>query len=187
MDILLAACGLVRYDGLLSLVPDWRRKANNERASLFVNRKRAYIMYTNGALDEEILMIHSSAFNLARKHWVGSIPSDKNIEAKVYDTLLAGYGKSEDHFEEILLSVMTHRRFFITKNGYLGVGPANTREGNIIGIIAGCNFPLIFCNKEDHHLLVREAYHPSTEHSLARLLLAKYNAEIYERRGTQAR
>ena len=49
MDILLAANGLSRTDGLPSWVPDWRQEANDHRPTLFVNRDRLFQSYYTGS------------------------------------------------------------------------------------------------------------------------------------------
>jgi hypothetical protein len=57
LDILLAACGLARHDGLPSCVPDWRREANSERPSLFGNHKKRYTVYTGLSMDDEVVTV----------------------------------------------------------------------------------------------------------------------------------
>ncbi|KAH8814954.1 heterokaryon incompatibility protein-domain-containing protein [Xylogone sp. PMI_703] len=58
LDILLAACGPTRQDGLPSWVPDWRHSANQNRPTLFVNRKRLLTMYYHGSMESVTLHGH---------------------------------------------------------------------------------------------------------------------------------
>jgi hypothetical protein len=51
MDILLAANGMCRKDGLPSWVPDWRREANDDRPTLFVNKTKFFTEYVSGSTD----------------------------------------------------------------------------------------------------------------------------------------
>ena len=105
--------------------------------------------------------IRDSVYKLARENseTIGTIPSRKSLEEKVLEVLVVSHYAREGHdFDKTLQSVMKRRRFFITKAGHLGVGPAETSEGHIVCVIAGCNFPIVLCKEENHYLLVGEAY-----------------------------
>lgn len=56
--VLLGGCGPSRQDGLPSWVPDWRHSANQNRPTLFVNRKRLMTMYWTGSMDAVVIYGH---------------------------------------------------------------------------------------------------------------------------------
>ncbi|KAF2100718.1 HET-domain-containing protein [Rhizodiscina lignyota] len=59
LDILLAANGLERRNGLPSWVPDWRRDANDVRPALFINGARMRMLcYFSGSADMVLLHGH---------------------------------------------------------------------------------------------------------------------------------
>lgn len=64
-------------------------------------------------------------------------------------------GRGED---ETIRNIMDKRRFFVTTDGHLCVGPAITQPGDRIHIIAGCNFPIVLRPDGESEGLVGEAY-----------------------------
>jgi hypothetical protein len=86
--------------------------------------------------------------------------SSTGLEAKVREVLVVGKsGGYVDWFrDEVSQNVMNRRRFFFTKAGNFGVGPAGMKEGQIVCVVAGCNFPIILCEEGDHYLLAGEAF-----------------------------
>jgi len=51
-----------------------------------------------------------------------------------------------------------HRTFFITKSGYMGIGPMPLEVGDTICVVLGCNVPLLLRKYEDHYILVGECF-----------------------------
>jgi hypothetical protein len=78
------------------------------------------------------------------------------------NTLFAGGRGIEQQSKEkesaIIHNVMQRRRFFVTKRGYMGVGPSALTNGHLVCIIAGCSFPLVLRQVEEDYVLVGEAY-----------------------------
>ncbi|KAF6818395.1 heterokaryon incompatibility protein [Colletotrichum musicola] len=231
LDILLAAGSSKGEcdDGVLpSWVPDWRKKANETKPVLFVNRARLSSPYFVGSFEVARVFGHGYAAcgeekaaawfgdNLATLHaravlidevgtWCGTwcgIPQGSgpvifrpiidDACAVAYDALKDGtqYWWMEDEKEKVrareregmdyrsmtrwaekpekaglqavvervlcagsaagstlgkvVQNVMPLRRFFVTRGArYLSIGPASSRPGDKVFVIAGCNFPLI--------------------------------------------
>jgi len=64
-------------------------------------------------------------------------------------------------YEKALLAALKaggDRTFFISKKGYMGIGPQALEEVNATCILLGCNVPLLLREKEDNHLLVGECF-----------------------------
>jgi len=52
-----------------------------------------------------------------------------------------------------------HRRLLVTENGYVGLGPAECREGDAACILLGCAVPMVLRKrKENKFSLVGEVY-----------------------------
>jgi len=51
-----------------------------------------------------------------------------------------------------------NRRFFVTKNGLMGVGPDGMKEGDIIGILFGGRVPYVLRPVGDGFRFVGECY-----------------------------
>lgn len=60
--------------------------------------------------------------------------------------------------ELLLHNVMARRLFFVSSAGHLCVGPSRTCRGDVITILAGCNFPMILRQEGDSFKVVGEAY-----------------------------
>ncbi|KAE8414359.1 heterokaryon incompatibility protein-domain-containing protein, partial [Aspergillus pseudocaelatus] len=60
--------------------------------------------------------------------------------------------------ELLLHNVMLRRLFFVSSAGHLCVGPSRTCRGDIVTILAGCNFPMILRQEGDAFQVVGEAY-----------------------------
>lgn len=58
----------------------------------------------------------------------------------------------------VIENVMRSRRFFITNGGHLSIGPSKLQIGDVISIIAGCNFPMVLRAVGSYFKLVGEAY-----------------------------
>lgn len=57
-----------------------------------------------------------------------------------------------------LVGMTRHRRFFITKDGYMGLGPREARVGDKIMILQGHQAPILARNKGKHWNVVGDAY-----------------------------
>jgi hypothetical protein len=65
------------------------------------------------------------------------------------------------HFMEFVASfeqVSRNRVFFITEEGYMGMGPRNTKLGDFVCVLLGSRVPFILRAVDDHHVLVGECY-----------------------------
>jgi hypothetical protein len=58
----------------------------------------------------------------------------------------------------VIENIMRSRRFFITNGGHLSIGPSKLQIGDVISIIAGCNFPMVLRAVGSYFNLVGEAY-----------------------------
>ncbi|KAK0614716.1 heterokaryon incompatibility protein-domain-containing protein [Immersiella caudata] len=61
--------------------------------------------------------------------------------------------------DTVIETTMNKRRFFVTTGSRLCIGPSDTRTGDSIAILAGCNFPIILRQLgESRRAVVGEAY-----------------------------
>lgn len=217
LDILLAANGLDRSDGLPSWVPDWRSAANTRRPTLFVNRSRLSTLYWNGSMEQvrvhghgynacsslkpsytfddgsktlrvlsmpidivsELNEVHGEGFTeeyaleractLFRK--VGGTASLSKTQLREVKIVLSA-GPFESTTKGVMENVLKKRRFFMTQQRRLAIGPAQTAQGDIICLIAGCNFPIVLRAEDEHYALVGEAYSESLQRYM------RYSAEV---------
>lgn len=58
----------------------------------------------------------------------------------------------------VIENVMRLRRFFITNDGHLSIGPSRLQAGDVISIIAGCSFPMVLRSVGSYFSLIGEAY-----------------------------
>lgn len=81
---------------------------------------------------------------------------------KALDEFIAGSIKTRSKFVQQFSDAVTRavlgRRFFITKNGRMGLGPPDIQPNDQIAILKGCHVPLILRETGDYMALVGEAY-----------------------------
>lgn len=66
--------------------------------------------------------------------------------------------KSKNTFMARTVHVCTKRSFFLTKGGYMGLGPRRIKKGDVLCILLGCNVPLVLRKQDQHYILVGECY-----------------------------
>ncbi|PTB74979.1 hypothetical protein M440DRAFT_1439608 [Trichoderma longibrachiatum ATCC 18648] len=59
---------------------------------------------------------------------------------------------------QVIENVMRLRRCFVTRGGHFCIGPSKTQPGDVLSILAGCNFPMILRPIDNFFHLVGEAY-----------------------------
>jgi hypothetical protein len=208
LDILLAANGLDRSNGLPSWVPDWRSTANTRRPGLFVNRSRLSTLYFGRSMDQ--VRVHGHGYNAcsslkpvyafdncSNALQVSGMPIDvvsevdethredvteedalerasalfKKARGKVnlsksrleeLRTVLCA-GPLEPTAKGVMENILRRRRFFMTQERRLAIGPAQMTEGDIVCLIAGCNFPIVLRAEGENYILIGEAYGKSME------------------------
>ncbi|KAF4543274.1 Heterokaryon incompatibility protein [Lasiodiplodia theobromae] len=80
---------------------------------------------------------------------------------EIPDVLIHGSdsGKGDaGRYTEAMYYCFCLRRFFVTKNGYIGIGPACMQEGDKVCVLSGAIIPFIIRPDGDQHKLVGEAY-----------------------------
>lgn len=58
------------------------------------------------------------------------------------------------YFAQALKRYLIRRKFFITKLGYMGIGPLALQEGDMVCMIPGCKVPLLIRSEADYRRLV---------------------------------
>jgi hypothetical protein len=61
-------------------------------------------------------------------------------------------------FASATIAASVNRTFFISKSGYMGMGPRLLEKGDVICVMLGCNVPLLLRNCGDHYILVGECF-----------------------------
>jgi hypothetical protein len=61
-------------------------------------------------------------------------------------------------FSDAVTRAVMGRRFFITRKGYMGLGPADVSLGDLVCILPGCQVPLLLRAVDGGQVLVGEAY-----------------------------
>jgi hypothetical protein len=52
----------------------------------------------------------------------------------------------------------SRRRLFATEKGYVGLGPLDTTEGDIVAVLIGCNVSIVIRKKEHDWDLIGESF-----------------------------
>ncbi|KAL3423302.1 hypothetical protein PVAG01_05049 [Phlyctema vagabunda] len=61
-------------------------------------------------------------------------------------------------FNQTIASTIKSRAFFITRSGYMGLGPLGIDTGDMVCILRGCNVPFLIRNENNHYVLVGECF-----------------------------
>jgi len=92
---------------------------------------------------------------------ISSEPDSPWIE-RCFDNFMSGVKEPlMKHYVEAVLKIGMKRRFFVTRAGRMGLGPANTRLGDRVVVVQGCSVPLVMRKADDdggHMVLVGEAH-----------------------------
>lgn len=73
--------------------------------------------------------------------------ADIGIEKK--DTMQQDFALQVNETEK---SAISERAFFLTNNGYMGLGPDGIKQGDIVAIVFGCSMPIIIRAAEPQHI-----------------------------------
>jgi hypothetical protein len=70
------------------------------------------------------------------------------------------YSETTNNFFNLVMNTVVRRRFFVTKQGMLGLGPAAMNEGDVVGIVFGSSVPFLLRPSGDgvHFRLVGDCY-----------------------------
>ncbi|KAF9636440.1 Heterokaryon incompatibility [Lasiodiplodia theobromae] len=116
----------------------------------------------------------------AGKDWIGNSVQDeaarladfvafvqRNFDPEIRESLdvsdilahgsYSGEGDA-DRYTEAMYYCFCLRRFFVTKKGYIGIGPACMQEGDKVCVLSGAIVPFILRSDGAEHKLVGEAY-----------------------------
>jgi hypothetical protein len=110
LDIILAANGLERHNGLPSWVPDWRRVANDQRPALFINGSRMQILtYFSGSTDAVYLHGHGYYASGKTEPVVRFSDDTHTLHARglIFDTIAA---VAAPHLDGDIMSTMEEAR-----------------------------------------------------------------------------
>lgn len=64
-------------------------------------------------------------------------------------------------FADLLQATLTGRRFFMTSEGYIGLGPSPTKPEDLICVLLGCSTPVLLrplLSRAGHYQVVGECY-----------------------------
>ncbi|KAF2191659.1 hypothetical protein K469DRAFT_718680 [Zopfia rhizophila CBS 207.26] len=64
----------------------------------------------------------------------------------------------EKRWRESLESGITHKRFFVTEMGLIGLAPRNIQAGDLVCVLLGGRVPFSLRENDDHYNLVEETY-----------------------------
>lgn len=81
------------------------------------------------------------------------------VLAKQYETMVPDFNFEPFDLHESLSGMMANHRFFVTKKGYIGVGPPDTKAGDEVWIFHGGNVPFISRRTEVDSDLMFESHH----------------------------
>jgi hypothetical protein len=56
------------------------------------------------------------------------------------------------------MTFSTHRRLFVTDNGYVGLAPMRTRENDIVCVLYGCSVPVVLREEGDEYVFIGECF-----------------------------
>jgi hypothetical protein len=84
--------------------------------------------------------------------------NDPQNESILVTTITGGGNIKRDRRAPTMRNIMRQRKLFISRNGYIGIGPVNSQPDDVVFIISGCNFPIVLRPKGDNFAVVGEAY-----------------------------
>ncbi|RDW64068.1 hypothetical protein BP5796_10570 [Coleophoma crateriformis] len=111
--------------------------------------------YTNKL--NAMFSLHNSLWSSEKNPIMSLLSNDE-----VTDTIVAC---SEEDYEKFqfatILSAsltMNRRRLFISSSGFVGLGPWNMEESDLVIVLYGCRFPVVLRPVENNYILIGEAY-----------------------------
>jgi hypothetical protein len=58
---------------------------------------------------------------------------------------------------DLISNMICRRSLIISKRGYLGLAPAQTKKGDLICVLSGCSVPVIIGNENDSYKFVGDS------------------------------
>jgi hypothetical protein len=132
--------------------PEFRDEQEKEQ---FFDLLRGFVLHSHAMgpkwwhhdneLEEQF---HVSASQYKNSEWCWNLECfiEEEDEKFIYSYIM--------HFRK----VTNRRSFYLTRNRYMGLGPANVQTGDMVCILFGCPRPLLLRKFENSYLLVGDAY-----------------------------
>jgi Heterokaryon incompatibility protein (HET) len=79
-------------------------------------------------------------------------------EERNNDTWFAQMSYMSLRFSRAVIAASVNRTFFITRSGYMGMGPKLLNVGDAVCVVLGCNVPLVLKKNEDQNTLIGECF-----------------------------
>lgn len=153
-----------------NLIADWTKKEDNGIESLRMYRSenipRTFIStLTVGLSDTRRPVLEDPSFLEDAAHWLkrefnGQVPISGISPRRCWLAVLCNHSDS-GRFHETFARACLHRRFFVTTENLMGIGPETMRRGDMIVILFGGKVPYVVRQvSQAKYLFIGECYVP---------------------------
>jgi hypothetical protein len=89
--------------------------------------------------------------------FLGKPDSENGLSWPNFEDMEQGKNCSVQFMSEHM-AVCKEKNFFITRDGYMGLGPLGTEPGDRICVLLGCDVPLLIRPEDNHYVVVGACY-----------------------------
>ena len=142
----------------------------HSEAGALVREQRTYPGYIAGGSMDDVLwrtLICNTAatgervadsFRNNYTSWRTVIEMIQRPEENAFQSTMAEHFGPARVYDELFGLATTGRRFFTTRNGYIGLAPRSTTVGDLVCVLKGANVPFILRRKGENYVIVGECY-----------------------------